>query len=126
MHRDSVAQHSIAVRTDEEGKGGMQCESLFLLTPLVVSEHQCLMGICSGIAVLLHIKKPPCGMYDCELLVLGGSWQSFGYCYKLWNHLRPFYKLLPARVKQEVTVIDNVNALSLLMLISSSNTVLYL
>jgi hypothetical protein len=26
------------------------------------------MGICSGIVCVNAYKKPPCGMYDCELL----------------------------------------------------------
>jgi hypothetical protein len=32
-----------------------------------------------ALCVLLHIRKPPCGMYDCEVLVFGGSWQT-GTC----------------------------------------------
>jgi hypothetical protein len=97
MHTDSVAQHSIALKTGGEGKGGVQCESLFLFTPLVVSELHCLMGICSGIVCYLLIKKPPCGMYDCELLVLRGSWQvlvNAELCILLQSleSLRPVYK----------------------------------
>ena len=92
-----LLKHSTAVKTGGEGKGGKQCGSLFLFTPLVVSELQCLMGICSGVAVLLHIKKPPCGMYDGELLVLRRSWQVLVNA-ELWillqslESLRPFYK----------------------------------
>jgi hypothetical protein len=51
-------------------------------------------GYVVALSVLLHINKPPCGMYDCELLVFRGPWQVLVNA-KLWVLLQSLKSLRP-------------------------------